>query len=177
MLLRTAATIDRINARIGRAAAWLVLVLVLVQFAIVVMRYVFAIGFVWMQESVLYLYGALFMLGAGYAFLHDDHVRVDVFYRGAPPTVKAAVDLAGAVVLAAPFCALVVWSSWDYVLVSWSVGERSSEALGLPLAFAFKTLIWVFAMLLGAQAVSMAIKALMFLAGLSATYPVNGQGE
>lgn len=175
MLFKTISALDAVNRRTGHAVAWLVLAMVLVQFTLVVMRYVFSIGFVWIQESVLYFYGTLFMAGAGYALLCDGHVRVDVFYRSAKPRTKALIDLAGAVLFILPFCALVVWLSWDYVTGSWALGERSSEALGLPLIFAYKTVIWLFAVLLGLQGLSMALKCWAYLAGMANAYPVERQ--
>lgn len=173
MMLRLIALIDGINRRVGHAAAWLAIAMALGQFAVVVLRYVFSIGFVWMQETVIYCYGALFMLGAGYALLQDAHVRLDVFYRDAGPGTKAWIDLIGTAVLLLPLCVLIFWLSLDYVLGAWSIAERSSEALGLPLAFAYKTLIWVFAVLLAAQGLSRALKCCAFLSGQSDAYPVN----
>ena len=180
MLLKFITAIDAFNRRIGHAVAWLALALVLVQFAVVVLRYVFAIGFVWLQESVLYFYGTLFLLGAGYTLLLDGHVRVDVFYRNAGATAKALVDLLGAVLLLLPVCLLVLWSSFDYVLDAWDVTEGSSEALGLPLTFAYKSVIWLFAALLGAQGVSLALKCLAYLSGAAESYPISradGMGQ
>jgi TRAP-type mannitol/chloroaromatic compound transport system permease small subunit len=165
MLCKLIGTIDAVNRRVGQAAAWLGLALVAAQFTVVVLRYVFAIGFVWLQESVLYFYGMLFLLGAGYTLLADGHVRVDVLYRSASARAKALIDAAGAVLLLLPVCGLVFWTSWDYVLSAWNVAESSGEALGLPFAFAYKTLIWIFAALLGAQGVSLALKSVGLLSG------------
>jgi len=165
--------IDGLNRRLGRGVAWLVLAMVLVQFGVVVLRHVFSIGFVAMQESVLYLHGTLFMLGAGYTLLNDGHVRVDVFYRDAKPRTKAIVDLAGALLFLLPVCVLIVWYSWDYVLGAWSVAEGSREGSGLPLTFLYKTVIWVFAASLGLQGCSMALKCWAFLSGAAPDYPVK----
>ncbi len=176
MLFRTIAALDAVNRRAGHTVAWLALGLVFVQFAVVVLRHVFLIGFVWMQESVLYLYGALFMAGAGYTLLCDGHVRVDIFYRNAASRTKALIDLAGAVLLILPVCAVVAWLSGDYVISAWRLGERSSEALGLPLTFAYKTMIWVFALLVGLQGVSMALKCCAYLTGAAASYPPDQAG-
>lgn len=167
--------IDSLNRRLGHAVAWLVLAMVLVQFAIVILRHVFSIGFISLQESVLYLHGTLFMLGAGYTLLHNGHVRVDVFYRDAAPRVKAAVDLAGAVLFLLPVCALVIWFSWDYVLGAWSVAEGSREGSGLPLTFIYKTVIWVFAATLGLQGFAMALKCWACLSGAVPDYPAGAK--
>ena len=73
--------VDNFNDTIGRGVAWLTLVMVLVTFSVVVFRYVFSLGWVWMQESYVWLHGIVFMLGAGYTLLHNGHVRVDIFYH------------------------------------------------------------------------------------------------
>ena len=88
-----ARAIDAVNERIGRGVAWFALLMVLLQFTVVVMRYVFGLGSIFMQEGVIYLHAALFLCGAGYTLLHGGHVRVDIFYRDASPRRKALVDL------------------------------------------------------------------------------------
>ena len=171
MARKLTTAIDGLNRRLGHAVAWLVLAMVLVQFAVVVLRHVFSIGFVAMQESVLYLHGTLFMLGAGYALLHDGHVRVDVFYRDARPRTKAMIDLAGALVFLLPFCGLVIWFSGDYIMDAWRVAEGSREGSGLPLTFLYKTVIWLFAASLALQGCSMALKCWAYLSGAAPDYP------
>ena len=88
LLVRLVRTIDRINEQVGRAVSWLTLAMVLITFFVMVARYGFSWGRVWIQESYVWLHGTLFMLGAGYTLLHGRHVRVDVFYRPASPRFK-----------------------------------------------------------------------------------------
>ena len=76
---------DAVARKTGRAVMWLLLVMALVQFAVVVLRYVFGVNFIFMQESITYMHGAVFLLAGGYALLTDDHVRVDIFYGSASP--------------------------------------------------------------------------------------------
>ena len=151
--------IDRLNEKIGHALAWVALIMVLVQFTVVVMRYVFAIGNIAMQESIWYMHGLVFMLGAGYTLLHDGHVRVDVIYGDASPRYKAMVDFFGTLAFLLPLTAATWWLSWDYVVNSWRVWEGSTEVSGLPLIWAYKTVILVFAALMFLQGISMAYKA------------------
>ena len=87
--------VDRLNDRVGRGVAWLTLPMVLITFAVAILRYVSAIGWVWLQESYVWLHGIVFMAGAGYALLHNAHVRVDIFYRPSSVRYKALVDLFG----------------------------------------------------------------------------------
>ena len=123
---------DWINEWAGRSTAWLMLFMVLIAFAVVVLRYVFALGWVWMQESFVWLHGAVFMLGAGYTLLHNGHVRVDIFYRGASHKFKAWVDIFGVLVLLTPMLLVVLYYSEGFVMRSWARLEGSAEAGGLP---------------------------------------------
>lgn len=162
-IIKVAASIDRFNAAVGRAAAWCAFAIVLIGFAVVVLRYVFGIGSIWLQESILYAHAALFLLAAAWTLKEGGHVRVDVFYASASPRQKAWIDLLGALLLLLPFCAAIVWFSLPYVSRSWAILERSRETSGLPLVFALKTLIPVFAVMLALQGVSQAIKSLAML--------------
>ncbi len=177
MLSRFISAVDKLNERIGHGVAWLVLALVLIQFTVVIMRYVFSYGFIAAQESIWYLHGLIFMLGAGYTLLLDGHVRVDVIYRDAGPRTKAWVDLIGAFVLLLPLCALTIWLSWGYVINAWRVLEISHEESGLPFIYLYKTVIWAFAALLGLQGLSMAAKAWIFLSGQGDTYPPGAEAR
>jgi TRAP-type mannitol/chloroaromatic compound transport system permease small subunit len=158
-------TIDRLNDAVGRGVAWLTLAMVLITFAVVLLRYVFAIGWVWMQESYVWLHGVVFMLGAGYTLLHQGHVRVDIFYRDAAPRRKALVDLFGSLLLLLPVVGLIFWVSLDYVADSWARLEESREAGGMPGLFLLKTVILGFCVLLGLQGLSLAGRSLLVLRG------------
>jgi TRAP-type mannitol/chloroaromatic compound transport system permease small subunit len=162
-LAATADRIDRLIAAIGRAVMWLALFVVLMQFAVVVMRYVFGIGSIWLSESIIYGHAALFMLAAGWTLQMDGHVRVDIFYADASPRTKAIVDLLGAVFLLLPFVAVIAWFALPYVARSWAILERSRETSGLPFVYLLKTLIPLFALLLGLQGISQAIRAALVL--------------
>ena len=156
-------SIDRLNDAVGRGVAWLTLAMVLIAFAVVLLRYVFAIGWVWMQESYVWLHGMVFMLGAGYTLLHQGHVRVDIFYRDAEARRKALVDLFGSLLLLLPVVALIFWVSLEYVADSWARLEESREAGGLPGLFLLKTVILGFCVLLGLQGLALAGRSLLVL--------------
>jgi len=76
-----ASWLDRLSTILGKGASWLTLFMVIVTCVIVVMRYVFDVGLIWLQESVIWMHAAVFMLGAAYTLEQEEHVRVDVFYR------------------------------------------------------------------------------------------------
>ena len=155
--------VDRMNELIGRAVAWLTLAMVIITFSVVVLRYVYAIGWVWLQESYVWLHGVVFMIGAGYTLLHNGHVRVDVFYRPSGPRYKALVDLFGALLLLLPVVLLIFFVSYDYVLDSWRRLEESREAGGLPGLFLLKSVILGFCALMGLQGLSLAARSLLVL--------------
>ena len=153
----------------GRLIAWLTLPMVLGTFVVVVLRYGFDLGWIWMQESVIWLHAAVFMLAAAYTLNRDEHVRVDVFYRGMRPERKALVNLAGTVLFLLPMAVFLVVTSFEYVAVSWLIGESSREAGGLPFPFVplLKTVIPVTALMLIAQGVAGAIDDALVVLGLS----------
>lgn len=123
---------DKISSITGKASAWLTLVMVVVTFVIVVMRYVFDAGLIWLQESVIWMHSVVFMVGAAYTLQQEDHVRVDVFYRTMSARRRAWVDLIGVIVFLLPFCVFLAWKSFDFVAASWGVREASRESGGLP---------------------------------------------
>jgi len=156
--------IDRLVSGIGRVAAWLILVVVLLQFALVVARYLFGLGSIWLSETVIYAHAGVFMIVAAWTLRREGHVRVDIFYAEASKRTRALIDLAGAILLLLPFMLVLLWLSVPYAARSWAILERSQEASGLPLVFALKTLIPVFAVLMALQGVAQAIRAAMVLA-------------
>src|SRR5947208_12015771 len=103
--------IGRLNAGVGRAASWCALAIVLLGFAVVLLRYVLGLGSIWLQESIIYAHAALFLLAAAWTLKEGGHVRVDVFYASASPRVKAWVDLICALLLLLPFSVAVIWFS------------------------------------------------------------------
>jgi TRAP-type mannitol/chloroaromatic compound transport system permease small subunit len=155
--------IDRLNTAVGRAVAWLALVVVLLEFALVVARYAFALGSIWLTETVIYAHATLFLLAAAWTLRAGGHVRVDVFYAEASPRTKAIVDLVGSLLLLLPFAAGLIWLSVPYAARSWAILERSQESSGLPLVFVLKTLIPLFAVTMALQGMAQAIRALAAL--------------
>ena len=158
-----AQTIDSVSRSVGNAVAFAAIAMALVTTTVVILRYGFGQGAIAAQESVLYLHGALFMLGAAPTLLTDKHVRVDVFYRNFTDRQKHWVNTIGHTVFTLPFCTLIVFGSWGYVSESWSIMESSPEPGGIPAVFILKTLIPAMALLLALQAVSLIIQGLIEL--------------
>lgn len=156
--------IDGVCGLIGRVAAWAVLAMVIVQAAIVVLRYLFGFGSLWMQESLVYFHAALVLFAAGWTLSVNGHVRVDIFYADASPSTKARVDLAGSLLLLIPFMVAVIWFSWPYAARAWALREGSREAGGIPLVFLLKSFIPAFAALMVLQGLAQALRAALTLA-------------
>jgi len=152
MFNRTLLGIESFIDWTGRTVSWLSLLLVLVMFLIVVLRYAFDTGAIALQEITTYLHATVFLVGMAYTLQQDAHVRVDIFYTRFSKYSKAWVDLFGALFLLLPFMLFVSWMSWLYIADSWSVLEGSREAGGLPGVFLLKSLILVMTLLLTLQA-------------------------
>ena len=157
--------LDRFSATTGRAASWLTLCMVLVTFVVVVMRYVFDAGFIWIQESVVWMHAVVFMLGAAYTLQEEEHVRVDIFYRDMSARRRAWVDLLGVLVFLLPLCAFLGWKSLDFVIQSWTIGETSREPGGLPYPFIplQKSVILLMPVAVALQGLSLFLKSLRTL--------------
>ena len=162
---RLASLLDALSERIGRLVSWLTLGMVLATVTVVVMRYAAGMGLIWLQESINWMHSLVFMLGAAYTLKADEHVRVDVFYRGMSERRKAVINLAGTILFLLPLCAFLVVESWQYVATSWRIAERSREAGGLPMIYLLKTVIPAMAVLLALQGLSMVLRACLRLRG------------
>lgn len=166
-LLRLATAIDWLNTRVGLGVRWLLLGMLAVQFAVVLLRYVFGTSFIALQEAVIYLHATVIMLSGGYTLLADGHVRVDIFYAEASPRRKAWVNLLGSVLLLMPACTVLLAFTWRFVARSWQILEGPISVGGIPAVFYLKTLIPLFAGLLLLQGLSLAIHSLAELRGRS----------
>ncbi len=158
--------IDTINETIGRVISWLALGMVLIQVIVVIMRYVFGLSVLTMQESIWYMHSIVFLVAAGYTLLHNGHVRVDILYGNVGPITKAKIDLCGVIFILLPLCVMIWWVSWPYVAAAWAVREGSVEVSGIQGVYLLKTCMLIFAGGLAIQGVSLAIKCWFTLAGI-----------
>ena len=160
MMLGIATAIDRMNAAVARVVKWLALLMVLVQFCIVIGRYVFGYNSIAAQESVLYMHATLFMLGAGYTLLVDKHVRVDVFYAKVSDASRRQIDIFGHVFLLIPSMLTLLYWSWPSVRNSWKILEGPISVGGIEAVFLLKSLIPAFCILILLQSVSLLVRLL-----------------
>ena len=164
---------ETVNEWLGRAVSWLSLLMVLVTVAVVVLRYVFGMGWIWLQESVTFMHATLFLVGAAYTLKHEGHVRVDIIYRRFSERGRAWVDLIGSLTLLLPVCLFIFIVSWDYVVQSWALFEGSREVGGLEGVFLLKSLILAMAGLLLLQGVAIVIRCLDTLLGWQDALPAE----
>lgn len=143
----------KLIATSGQAIAWLTFVMVLLTFTIVILRYGFNLGWIWLQESLTYIHVAVFSIAAAWTLQLDGHVRVDIFYADMSRKNRARVDLLGSLFFLVPFCIFILIIAWPYVMTSWGLLESSREAGGLPLVYLLKSLIMVMPALLLGQAI------------------------
>ena len=159
--------LDRFSEITGQFTAWLTLLMVVVTFVIVVMRYVFDAGPIWMQESVVWMHAFVCMIGAAYTLQRDEHVRVDIFYREMSARGRAWIDLLGVLVFLLPLCIFLALKAWDFVAFSWALAETSRESGGLPypLLPMLKTVLILMPAAVGLQGMSLALKSLAIIRG------------
>lgn len=172
-----ARALDTVSNTVGRAVMWLAVLLVLAQFAVVVLRYGFSTSLIQMQESVIYLHATLFMLAIAYTMLQEGHVRVDILYGGWSAKRRAGGDLAGVLLAVIPFVLLVLWTSWPFVAASWRIREGAIAYGGIPYQYLLKSLIPAMAALLLMQAVAHACRCVLTLAGLRADHRAGRVAE
>mgnify|MGYP001548858113 CR=1 FL=1 len=159
--------LDKISIVSGRITSWLTLAMVIVTVIVVVMRYLFDAGAVWLQESVVWMHAVVFMIGAAYTLQQDEHVRVDIFYRDMTQRRRAVIDLLGTLLFLLPLCVFLGYKAWDFVVVSWQLAESSREPGGMPYPFIplLKSVLLVMPLLLVLQGVAILIRALRTLRG------------
>ena len=158
-------TLERFIDWSGRTVSWLTLFMVIVTFIVVVLRYVFDIGWIALQESITYMHATVFLVGAAWAMQQQAHVRVDIFYSRFSEKTRAWIDLLGSLVMLLPVMVFIAWISWEYVLDSWAVLEGSREAGGLPAVFLLKSLILVMASMLILQALVEVTRSIQAIRG------------
>lgn len=157
--------IDAVNTAIGKVLIFLLPLVVLIASAVVILRYVFSVGFPWLSESYVWLNGLIVALGAGYVLKIDKHVRVDVLYKAFPVRLRAAINALGVLLLLWP----ALYVLWDFalpvVLRSWRMHEISPTSDGLPAMYLLKTGVLAFCVLCALQGLALLLRSLLVLCG------------
>lgn len=158
--------IDKVSGVAMSVASFAAFAIILIQLGAVLLRYVFGLSFSWLNDSVIFSFAMIFMLGAAATLRDDGHVRVDILRPRFSPNTRAAIELIGAMAFIFPICILIIYAGSGLIGRSWAGLETFNESDGLPIKYLFKTLVPVFAVLLMAQGLSQALKAALFLRGL-----------
>jgi TRAP-type mannitol/chloroaromatic compound transport system permease small subunit len=165
VLKKAAALIDGLNELVGGITAWTALLLVVVVFTDVIMRYVFKTSYVFVQELEWHVFSFIFLIGAGYTLLRDGHVRVDIIYQRLGFRKRAWVNLIGVIFFALPGCFLVIFTTWKFTANSWSIMEGSPDPGGIPYRYLIKGAMPVGFGLLFLQALSLGLHSFLQLIG------------
>ncbi len=139
--------------------------IVLIQLAAVLLRYVFGVSFSWLNDSVIFSFAMIFMLGAAATLRDDGHVRVDILRPRFSPRTRAIIELIGVLLFIFPIGILILYAGSGLINRSWVGLEPFNESDGLPIKFLFKTLVPLFAILMISQGLSQALKAALALRG------------
>ena len=150
---------------LGRSVAWLTLALVLLTFLIVVLRYLFNVGSVALQESLLYLHSLIFLMGAAYTLRHDSHVRVDIFREMLSHRKQAWFELCGLILFAIPYLSLITYFAIRFVLLSFSQGEGSESLTGIGMRYIIKAAMVFGFLLLWAAFIATMLRLFAYLFG------------
>ena len=159
--------LEQFSERTGMLVSWLVLAMVLLVSYDVAMRYFFQSGSVALQEMEWHLFSLIFLIGAAYTLKHDDHVRLDLFYKSnfMDDRRRAWIDLFGSIFLLIPFCILIISSAWPFVYQSYIHLEGSPDPGGLPYRWILKASIPLGFTFLLLQGVSDIVKNLSTIMG------------
>ena len=160
ILIRISNTIDQINELAGKAVSWLLILMILNVFVVVILRYAFSYGTIWMQETYIWMHSIVFLLGAGYTLAYDGHVRIDLVYGKAGNRYRSIVNITCTLIFALPVLYFLFYSSLPFVKRSWSIYEKSAETGGLQGVFLFKSVILIFCILFGLQFIALVIKSI-----------------
>jgi len=165
-LSRASQLIDQINEWVGRAVSWLTTILVVLVCFDVITRYFFSNTAAWIMELEWHLFALIFLFGAGYAFKHDKHVRVDLFYAKLSPKDQALVNIIGSFLFLIPWCLLIIYWSYEYALISYNIGETSPDPGGLPARYMIKFCVSIGMVFLLFQGISVLFKNILIYRNL-----------
>ncbi|MBL4603053.1 MAG: TRAP transporter small permease subunit [Emcibacteraceae bacterium] len=164
-IAKLARGMDAVNEMIGKITSWATLTLVIVQFAIVMMNYLYSEGMIAVQESLTYMHSLVFLGAAGYTLLHNGHVRVDIFYTNMTERGKAYVNLIGSVIILFPVLICIGVYALPFVAQSWEILEGSIETSGLHLVYILKSMILLFVVSTFIQGISISLHSLLVILG------------
>ena len=168
---------EAVNDVVGRTVAYLTLVTVLVCATVVVIRYAFQTGFIWLQELFVWTHATAFMLGSGFTLMINRHVRVDILYATRSQKTRAWLDLVSTIVFLFPWLIVLWYYAWPYVAASWQLGEESPQVGGMPALYLLKTVLLGFCVLMMLQGLSILARSTLVIAGRPDLLPPERLGD
>ena len=139
---------EKINSFVGTITSYLVLLLIILISLSVALRYIFSIGFTWLQDLYIWIHALIILLGISYTFNKDGHVRIDIIYRKFDDSRKKIINFIGSLFFGIPLCYFLIFKGYNYFERSFMVNENSKEAGGLPNLFILKFFIFLMGILL-----------------------------
>jgi TRAP-type mannitol/chloroaromatic compound transport system permease small subunit len=164
-LLKLSAAIDAFSSLVGKFIRWLILASVLISAGNAIVRKVFNISSNGFLEIQWYLFAGVFLLGSGFAFMRNVHVRIDFISGKLSKRTNTVIDILGIVIFIIPLCLMMVWLSWPLFSTALATGEMSQNAGGLIRWPAYLLMPLGFGLLL-LQSLSELVKRIAFLKGL-----------
>ncbi|VAW73234.1 hypothetical protein MNBD_GAMMA12-566 [hydrothermal vent metagenome] len=154
---------NQLNEFCGKMVAWLIVAMILVTIALVSSHFLFNSSSRMVEESVIYMFAIVFMVGVSYTLKHNNHVRVDIFYNKMSSRQRAFVDLGGTLLFLVPFCLVVFWLSLTPVINSWNILEGAKDSGGIPALFILKSFLLIMPSLLLIQGIATILLSLQTL--------------
>ena len=150
--------LEKITNFLGKLSSFLIILLIaLVSFS-VILRYLFAIGFTWLQDLYIWIHACFILLGIGFTLNKDQHVRIDIIYRNLKTQKKRLVNFLGSIFFGLPLCYLIIIKGYDFFLRSYQISENSKETGGLPNVFILKFFIFFMGILLLCELINRILK-------------------
>src|ERR1043165_5530581 len=156
-------TIYEISTWVGKTAAWLIIILMLVVCIEVFKRYIMNAPTSWIFDLDNMLYGSLFMLGGAYTLAQDGHVRGDFLYSSMKPRTQATLDLVLYIVFFLPGIAALSYAGWDFAYASWIIDEHVNDTANGPPVYHFKAIIPIAGALVLIQGIAEIIRCVVCL--------------
>ena len=140
-MLSSKKSLQKINNFFGKLSSYLVLALIILVSLSVILRYIFSIGFTWLQDLYIWIHASSLLFGITYTLNKDRHVRIDILYRNFNETKKKRINLVGSVIFGLPLCYFLIINGYEYFFRSFLISEDSKESGGLPNVFILKFFI------------------------------------
>ena len=144
-------TSNKINFFFGKMSSILILILITLVSLSVILRYIFSIGFTWLQDLYIWTHACFILFGIAYTLNRDGHVRIDILYRNFSEIRKKKINLIGSIIFGLPFCFFIITKGYDYFLRSFLISEDSKETGGLANIYILKFFILFSGILLSVE--------------------------